>query len=388
MRIVKPLPRRLDEVTPQWLTRLLAQRWPGIVVHSFDEIECKNSHTTKLRVRLHLNDIGLAAGIPEQVCLKANWSGMKTGQITEREARFYGLMRDSLDCPIPVSYFADWDTDGSGNGIVMMEDLAVSPGRFGLSDDALGVDGVAKGLETLAHVHGILWDDPSLATSDWLPNSMGTDNDTEQVIQYWHYIQYNLADPAYAAVVPNWVYESPELMHHTLDELSAYEAALPGPRCLVHGDAHQGNSFLRADGQRIWVDWQLVRRGTPFRDVSYFIISSLTVDERRANDRDLVEHFRQHLLATGAQGVAGSDEAWQQFMRWPAYGTQAWLGNINMWGQSSGADMVARHFAASDDYDTVGLLTAGRQPRRKFVAGEGAYRLPRQLQQQLDERRS
>ena len=385
MRIVESLPRRLDEVTPQWLTRLLAQRWPGIVVHSFDEIECKNSHTTKLRVRLHLNDIGLAAGIPEQVCLKANWSGMKTGQITEREARFYGLMRDSLDCPIPVSYFADWDTDGSGNGIVMMEDLAVSPGRFGLSDDALGVDGVAKGLETLAHVHGILWDDPSLATSDWLPNSMGTDNDTEQVIQYWHYIQYNLTDPAYTAVVPGWVYEAPELMHHALDELSAYEAALPGPRCLVHGDAHQGNSFLRADGQRIWVDWQLVRRGTPFRDVSYFIISSLTVDERRANDRDLVEHFRQHLLATGAQGVAGSDEAWQQFMRWPAYGAQAWLGNINMWGQSSGADMVARHFAASDDYDTVGLLTAGRQPRRKFVAGEGAYRLPRQLQQQLDE---
>ena len=135
MQIVEPLPRRLDEVTPQWLTRLLAQRWPGIIVHSFDEIECKNSHTTKLRVRLHLNDIGLAAGIPEQVCLKANWSGMKTGQITEREARFYGLMRDNLDYPIPVSYFADWDTDGSGNGIVMMEDLSVSPGRFGLSDD-------------------------------------------------------------------------------------------------------------------------------------------------------------------------------------------------------------------------------------------------------------
>ena len=384
----EPLPRHLDDVTPEWLTRLLAQRWPGIVVHSFDEIECKNSHTTKLRVRLHLNDVGIAAGIQQQVCLKANWSGMKTGEITEREARFYGLMRDSLDCPIPHSYFADWDTDGSGNGIVMMEDLAISPGRFGLSGDQLGVDGVAAGLETLAHVHGILWNDPRLTTYDWLAHSMGTGNDTEQVIQYWHYIQFNLADPEYRAVVPQWVYDTPELMNHALDELSAWELGQPGPRCLVHGDAHQGNSFLRADGQRIWVDWQLVRRGTPFRDVSYFIVSSLTVDERRAHDRDLVELYRQHLLATGAQGVPSSDEAWQQFIRWPAYGTQAWLGNINMWGQSSGAAMVQRHFAASEDYDTVGLLTKGKLPIRPFVPGEGAYRLPRQLQQQLDERRS
>ena len=183
------------------------------------------------------------------------------------------------------------------------------------------------------------------------------------------------------------MYDTPELMHHALDELSAWEVAQTGPRCLVHGDAHQGNSFLRADGQRIWVDWQLVRRGTPFRDVSYFSVSSLTVEERRGADRDLVEHYRQALLATGAQGVPGRDEAWQQFIRWPAYGTQAWLGNINIWGQSSGADMVQRHFAAAEDYDTVGLLTMGVLPRRQFVPGEGAYRLPRQLQQQLDERR-
>lgn len=384
----RPLPRQLDDVTPQWLTGLLAQRWPGIVVHSFDEIECKNSHTTKLRVRLHLNDVGLAAGIPQHVCLKANWSGMKTGEITEREARFYGLVRDTLDCPVPVSYFADWDTDGSGNGIVMMEDLLLSPGRFGQSDDHLGVDGVAKGLETLAHIHGLMWDDPRLVASDWLPHSMATDNDTEQVVQYWNYIQYNLSDPSYRQVVPRWVDETPELMHHALDELSAWELALPGPRCLVHGDAHQGNSFLRDDGQRIWVDWQLVRRGTPLRDVSYFIVSSLTVDERRGSDRDLVEHYRRHLLATGAQGAPDRESAWQQFVRWPAYGTQAWLGNVNAWGQSSGAQMVERHFAAAEDYDTVGLLTKGKVPRRPFVPGQGAYRLPRQLQQQLDERRA
>jgi hypothetical protein len=376
------LPWRLEKVTAEWLSGLLANRYPGIAIHGFEVVECKNTHTTKLRVHLDVNDVG----VPQQVCLKANWSGLRTGQICEREARFYHLISEGLDCPVPTAYYADWDGDGAGQGVVVMEDLAVSPGAFGSSDDHLGVDGVAAGLESLARVHAAMWADPRLDVYEWLAPSMGTDNDTEQVILYWYYIWFNLSDPEYEAVVPRWVYERPELMNHVLDELSAYERSLSGPKCLVHGDAHQGNSFLRASGERVWVDWQLVRKGSPWRDVCYFIVSALTVDERRSADRNLVEHYRQQLIAGGAEGVASSDEAWQQFMRWPGYGTQAWLGNINQWGQRSGVEMVKRQFAASDDYDTVGLLTRGKQPRRPFVAGEGALGLAPELKEQLDAR--
>jgi hypothetical protein len=100
----------------------------------------------------------------------------------------------------------------------------------------------------------------------------------------------------------------------------------------------------------------------------------------------LVEHYRQRLLATGAEGVASRDAAWEEFVLWPGYGTQAWLGNINEWGQHSGVEMVHRAFAASDDYDTVRLLTAGRTPRRTVTLGVGAYRLPADLQKRLDAR--
>lgn len=385
----EPLPRQVDAVTAEWLTGLLAHRYPGIEVRTLDVVECKNSHTTKMRLRLDLNDVGGAAGIPEHVCLKTNLSGLRTGLICEREARFYDL--DLTGLPVPRAWYADWDIDtrgnGSGNGLVLMEDLARLPGAFGASDDHLGIDGVAAGLESLAVVHGALWGDGRLA-AEWLAPSMGTDNDSEQVIQFWNYIWFNLTDPAYEAVVPAWVYDDPGLLNHALDELSAYELGLPGPRCLVHGDAHQGNSFLRDGGERIWLDWQLVRRGSPWRDVSYFIVGALTVEERRGADRDLVESYRERLVATGAEGVPDAEDAWQQFMRWPAYGTQAWLGNINQWGQSSGVEMVRRQFAASDDYDTVGLLTRGKQPRRRFVPGEGALRLAPALQQQMDARPS
>jgi hypothetical protein len=269
-----------------------------------------------------------------------------------------------------------------------MEDLTVSPGAFGASDDHLGIDGVAAGLASLALVHGAMWGDPRLDALAWLPASMGTDNDTEQVVEYWEYIWFNLTQPEYERVVPGWVYDNAERMQHVLDELTAFELALPGPRGLVHGDSHQGNSFLRSDGERVWVDWQLVRKGSPWRDVCYFLVSSLTVEERRASDRDLVEDYRQRLLATGAEDVPEQDEAWRQFTLWPAYGAQAWLGNINQWGQRNGVEMVQRHFAALEDYDVVDRLTAGKTPRRSFVGGEGALRLAPALQEQLVARRT
>src|ERR1700722_9867956 len=77
----RPYPKRkgrivrdLAEVTPQWLTGMLNNRYPGIVVEKAEVIEVKNSHTTKLRLAWDLNEVGKAAGIPRQVCLKANWS--------------------------------------------------------------------------------------------------------------------------------------------------------------------------------------------------------------------------------------------------------------------------------------------------------------------------
>jgi hypothetical protein len=116
------LPRDLHEVTAPWLTGLLQHRFPGVAVRGMTVVELKNSHTTKLRLALELNEVGVAAGIPTQVCLKSNWSeGFESGDICELEARFYHLMREQLHAPVPGSYFADWDGDGGGRGNVVWE---------------------------------------------------------------------------------------------------------------------------------------------------------------------------------------------------------------------------------------------------------------------------
>jgi Ecdysteroid kinase-like family len=368
---------------------MLSNRFPGVVVNDFETIEVQSTHTTKLRLALNVNDAGRAAGLPTNVCLKSNWTdGIKTGDICEREARFYHLMLDAHDAPMPTGYYADWDGDGGGRGVVVMADLLTSGGVFGNSEDHLGVDGVAAGLESLAQLHGAMWGSPRLAArqQNWLPRSMDTPVDTEQVIRIYNYMALNLEDPKYQAVLPPWAYETPAQLNHLLDELSAYELEQDGPLCLVHGDSHQGNSYVESSGRRIWLDFQLVRKGTPWRDVAYFMIGALTVEERRANDRSLLKHYCEALGATGAMGVAGHDAAWEQLRRWPAYGMQCWLGNVDRWGQA-GVEMIRRFYTAGEDFDTVRLLTSGKKPRRKITLGEGASALPPDLQALRDARR-
>ena len=379
------LPRHLDEVTPQWLTSVLQNRYPGIVVNDFEQIQVRNGHTTKLRVALKLNEVGQAAGIPQNVCLKSNWSdGFESGEICELEARFYHFMHDRLHTLVPDVYFSDWDGDGGGRGVVMMEDLGLAPGEFGHSTHHLGVDGVAEGLESLAMLHAALWDSAELRAQAWLPTSMQHPVDSDQFLRMYDYIRLNLRKPEYQAILPKWMYETPELFGHAFDELSAFELEQQAPVCLVHGDAHQGNSFLRANGERVWLDWQLVRKGRPWRDVAYFMLGALTIEERRASAPDLIKVYREKLISLGAENVLDQDAAWDQFRRWPMYGMQAWLANVDEWGQD-GLIMVERFFAAAEDFDTVKLLTKGKAPRRTPKLGEGARQVLPQFRHLLED---
>ncbi|BFM08264.1 oxidoreductase family protein [Halioxenophilus aromaticivorans] len=382
------LPRHLDAVDAAWLTSLLQNRYPGLVVEQFKVVELINSHTTKYRVALTYNDVGKNLGLPNQVCLKSNWSeGFESGEICELEARFYYLMQDQLDAPLPRSYFADWDGDGSGRGVVMLEDLGCANGKFGNSLDHLGVDGVAHGLESLASLHAAMWDNAALK-QPWLHRSMNTAVDTEQLLRNWNYAKLNMAKPSYNAILPAWMYETPELFLHAFDELAELERTHTGPLCLVHGDSHQGNSFLRDNqgdrlGERVWLDWQLVRKGTPWRDITYFMLGALTVEERRSDGQNLVKHYYDHLRSFNVSGLCSFDEGWDLFQLWPVYGMQSWLSNMDIWGQS-GLEMVNRFWSAAADYDTIARLTAGKPARRNTRLGEGAREIASGIQAMID----
>lgn len=354
----EPLPWSRDAVTADWLGRTIANRYPGVAAESMECVQLLDSHTTKMRVAVEWNEAGRAAGLPAALCLKSNWSGQfRDVDICALEARFYHFLGHKLGVPTATAYYADWSDDGSGQGLVVLEDLTARGGRFGHSTQQVGVGAVADALAGLARLHASLWDSDLIAPANapWLPTSMRTPVDYDQVRIMWNWLGENLKDPNFRAVAPRHYLDDPRRVERAFDALVARERALDAPFCLIVGDCHQGNTYILPDGERLWLDWQLVRRGRPWRDVTYFCVGSLTVEERRAHLRDLVEHYRERLAAASATGVMPLDEAWEQVRGWVMYGIQAWAANMDSWGQN-GLPMNERFFAAGEDLGTWALL--------------------------------
>jgi hypothetical protein len=357
----QPLPRNLEDVTPAWFSALLANAYPGVRVETMERVDLRNSHTTKLRVAVAYNEAGRAAGLPNHLCLKANWSnGFNSGDICELEARFYHALGSAASLPTAKCYYADWDGDGSGQGVAVLEDLIDSGGVFQHSTTLLGVDGVAKALEALAGLHGAYWNDDRLTEQTWLPRSMGTPIDTDQINFMRPYIEANFKRDVVLRLLPERIVADHALLERTYTGLKTWVTQQPGPFCLVHGDSHMGNTYVYPDGRRIWLDWQLCRVGHGYRDVTYFMTAALAVDERRASERALLKHYRDALVSTGAEGVPDLDAIFEHYRRWPIYGLQAWLQIEDWWGQD-GFPAIERVSRAIEDLDTLRLLENAAQ---------------------------
>lgn len=166
--VPRPYPARTASLphgrfTPDaaWLGSLVANKYPGVVAQSMEVVQLFDSHTTKLRVAVDWNDAGRAAGLPRNLCIKSNWSGMFDDvDIHALEARFYHFLTDKLTANTATCYYADWDDDGSARGVIVLEDLIDRGGTFGHSTQHAGVDGVATALADLAKLHAGLWESP------------------------------------------------------------------------------------------------------------------------------------------------------------------------------------------------------------------------------------
>ncbi len=324
------LPLTYEGVNAEWLTSVLQAQYPKAVVRGMEMTGQVFGHTSKARYALDLNDAAIEAGIPANVCLKANWTGDPlSSNVCVNEARFYGLLRAKLDLPAPNCFFADWDDDAEGmQGLVMLEDLVHLGGLFGTSGQPITFDDMTASIGQLAYLHGSTWDLPELHKQTWLETAVAPETTTDD---YWDlmkdYLPIHNARETHLRLLPKWAAENPDRLHQAFLQLRAEEMADTSPLCLVHGDAHLGNSYRCPDGSRIWLDWQIVRKGRPWRDVHYFLVGSLTVEQRREAERDLVRHYCNEIAKYGVE--MEFEKAWLDYRRWLVWGIIAWHTNTN-----------------------------------------------------------
>ncbi|MFM8862557.1 MAG: phosphotransferase [Acidimicrobiia bacterium] len=294
------VPAAAGEIDAGWLTDALQPRFPGARVASVEVTDQRQVTNAHARVRVTYDE---PVGAPATMFAKLLPSDPQRRQsiigtgMGEREVRFYEQLAPALPMRLPMVYVARERADGEF--ILLLEDLDAT--GCVISDGPMGVppDSVARALEDLAALH-LRFVDPAtrVAQVPWIPSTSSTSDYGSRMLRYGLDIHRDRLSDEFA--------EMAELCIAHPDALQ--DLWHRGPQTVIHGDPHIGNLFF--DGGRVgFLDWGIINVNTPMRDVSYFLTMSLTVDDRRRLERDLLAHYLDIWNAGGDEPISW-DDAW------------------------------------------------------------------------------
>jgi len=79
------------------------------------------------------------------------------------------------------------------------------------------------------------------------------------------------------------------------------------PRTFTHNDVHLRNWYIAANGEMVLCDWQCFGRGHWARDVAYAMSTSLTVQNRRTWEKELLQFYLDKFHAAGGPVIDFED---------------------------------------------------------------------------------
>jgi Ser/Thr protein kinase RdoA (MazF antagonist) len=270
----------------------------------------------------------------------------------ETEVRFYRDLAPELAAGVPRSYGSAFDSL-TGRFVVVLEDMTTSPCEFPDTLNPLSTDQMAQVVEVLAGLHAMFW--------GRLPQKRGgggqfgwllAPSDDPSNLMAPSVMKMSARRLAGATSIP--VYAG----RYTWENFPAVVATIDsGPHTVLHGDSHPGNTYFR-DGRAGLLDWQVVRRGHPARDLAYAIVLGTPVSDRGDVERDLLDAYRSALVAHGGPQL-DRDELWTRYRQAVVHPYFSGLGTAGLGGmQDDGIAMegLRRAVTALEELDTVGAL--------------------------------
>jgi hypothetical protein len=227
-------------------------------------------------------------------------SALRSGS-HERELRFYDELAPATPVRVPAFHGA-WYDPASARFLLLQEAIDVDP----TVDQILGIDieRAALVMVEMARLHATWWHDPLLSTRDWLPR---LDAPTRR---------HNLTTIAASGWAPLCGLVGDAIgdddrrigadLPARIDAALVRLAALPST--LLHSDLRADNLLFAPDGDAVvLVDWQGAGVGPPSWDLAYFLTQSLTVEDRRAHEGELMACYLSELRATtGVEADVGT----------------------------------------------------------------------------------
>ncbi|KAF5591049.1 aminoglycoside phosphotransferase [Fusarium pseudoanthophilum] len=320
IRSNEPLPLTVDQLTKQWFTQILKKS-----VKDVEVIEIIQGTASKVLIKLtYQNGTDCSA---TNVCVKGGFNPDVRESlpflyaIYRLEAEFYCYLAPKLKIPLPPVLYAGTDTV-NGQGIVVMADLKAQGYTFGNPLEAWTVERARMSVEQLATLHASTWGETGEAMS--------------------------IKDAILGLLAPDeW------------DKRFAPDAKPPVPEIqnegIVHGDAHIGNTFMSPAGEPGFLDWQVTQSASAMHDVAYFIGGALSIQDRRAHEKDLLQSYLDALKLAGGPELEIRD-VWEEYRRQTFHGFAWALAGPLMQSREIVDAMVKRHCAAIVDHKSIELL--------------------------------
>ncbi len=341
----RAFPRRVGDLDATALSKIM-----GTTVTSVALLD--GSAGTSSRSRLALT----GDGVPDSVFVKmsADTAAIRMlgelANLGERETRFYSQLSSELS-GVPKTYGCAFDSL-TGRFVIVLEDLSQDSCEFYDTLRPIDKDRAGQLIEMLAHLHGTFWNRLPARGKDgplgWL-TATADERSLPLSRPIMRLSAKRLANKTSIAIEDGrFVIENYPAIARLMDA---------APHTVLHGDGHPGNVFFR-NGKAGLLDWQVTRRGHPTRDLAYSLITGMTTDERRANQRDLLDVYREALATSGGPEL-DRDELWNRYRQSAVQPFLAALSTAGLGGMQSeeiAFEGLRRAIAAFDDLDTVAVL--------------------------------
>jgi len=323
MSLHNPAPIMIEQVLdPQWLQTALYRQYPQTTVDSADVVWTLSNTATKIRAWLQVANA--PTGLPTRICIKGMFgetaAPYRASGVSGREVQFYQQLRPILSeagMNLPPLLYGAID-DATAHGLLIMPDLVAEGCLFLDPLTPYRVEQAFMSVEQLARLHAAGYRDASLPRCAWIEPML--ERMGEKPFVSLERLQELLNDSRSDAFAPS------------LRDAARVQGALPllaehfrgQPATLVHGDAHAGNLYQLPGASGIGIiDWQLIQRGCWALDIAYHLGAALSVDSRRAHERELLHSYLDRLASFGGPRISRED-GWTQYRRAMVYGYYLW----------------------------------------------------------------
>lgn len=309
---IEQIPLAYESITVEWLTQALCLEIPGASVTQVKLGAPDSGSANRRKLSLKYNPAGEAAGLPTKLFCKAshelsNRIVLGLTGAAHAECSFYKSIRPLLDIESPIAYYTALDPV-SINSLIILNDISDDVQSFCDHHTVITAKRAQSQLSLLASLHAQGYSKPEVRQAI-------------KTLDTWQgfftaSLDFGLRDGSdkgfldAVEVIPSSTYKRfPEVW----DKMAAsVEAQRRLPKTIAHGDVHLKNWYIAGNGELGLGDWQCVTRGHWSRDVAYAIATALTVEDRRAWERDLLLYYLDRLHAAGGPRIT-FDEAWLHY---------------------------------------------------------------------------